>query len=65
MINVRAVIFLALRGFNVSKLILTNPQFDKMVLKNLGPPLHSTRQASSKKGQIFPTIKQKLQKMHS
>lgn len=63
MINVRAVIFLAIRELNVSKLIFTNPQFNKMVLKNSGPPLHSTWEASTKKDQIFPTIIQKLQKM--
>jgi len=61
MINMTAVIFLALKGLNVSKLIFTNPQFNKMVLKNSGPPLHSTWDAPSKKDQIFPTIIQKLQ----
>jgi hypothetical protein len=49
MINVRIVICLALRGFSVSKLVFTNTQFNKMVLKTSGPPLHRTRQASSKK----------------
>jgi hypothetical protein len=45
---VRVIISLALRGFNVSKLIFTNPQFNKMVLKTPGPPLHTTCPAYKK-----------------
>lgn len=66
MINVIVIMFLALRGFNVYKLVFTNPKFNKMVLKTSGLPLHSTRHASGKKkDQFFQKIMQKLHKMYS